>query len=149
MEPTTELHGGFSDPDASATPWSEATRHLDEADLAWLTTVRPDGRPHVTPLIFAWLDGAVYFTTGPGERKAANLSGNPHCILTTGCNAMDHGLDVVIEGEAVAVTDPAELRRVADAFAAKYLHARGRACSTKRCVPARSSPRAARTCSSG
>src|SRR4029077_18218438 len=67
------------------------------------------------------LDGAVYVTTGPDERKAKNLAVNAHCVLTTGCNTLEDGLDVIIEGEAVRVTEPTPLHRVADAFAAKYL----------------------------
>ena len=116
-----ELDTGFSAPGATATPWAEAKSRLEDADIAWLTTVRPDGRPHVTPLIFVWLDDAAYFTTGPTERKAANLAKNAQCILTTGCNALDAGLDLVVEGEAVVVGDPELRRRVADGFATKYL----------------------------
>jgi hypothetical protein len=86
----------------------------------WLSTVRPDGRPHVTPLLGVWLDGALYFCTGPTERKAKNLAGNPHCILTTGRNGLDGGLDVVVEGSAARVTDEAELRTVADTYESKY-----------------------------
>lgn len=125
IEPAGELHARFSSEDATATPWADVRRGLDEADLAWLTTVRPDGHPHVTPLIFVWLDAAVYFTTGPSERKAKNLTSSPHCILTTGCNALDRGLDVVIEGEATVVSDPARSRQVARGFAAKYLPREG------------------------
>jgi general stress protein 26 len=124
-EPAGELHPGFSSDDATATPWPEARRRLEEADLAWLTTVRADGRPHVTPLIFVWLDGAVYFSTGPSERKAKNLASSPHCIITTGCNVLDEGLDVVVEGESVSVSDPARLQQVAGSFAAKYLPREG------------------------
>ena len=51
MTPTTKFDSRFSDPEASATPWAEAERALAEAELYWLTTVRADGRPHVTPLI--------------------------------------------------------------------------------------------------
>ena len=75
--------------------------------MFWVTTVRPDGRPHVTPLIAVWLDGALYFCTGPTERKAKNLLRNQNCILTTGCNKRNEGLDIVIEGQAVRVTDGA------------------------------------------
>lgn len=88
--------------------------------MYWLSTGRPDGRPHVTPLLGIWMDGALYIGTGPTERKAQNLSQNPHCILTTGCNTLDVGVDLVIEGEAVRVTDDAEMRQVADTFEAKY-----------------------------
>jgi hypothetical protein len=63
---------------------------------------------------------ALYFCTGPDERKAKNLVRNPHCILTAGCNALDEGLDVVVEGDAVRVTDEARLGRVADAYLSKY-----------------------------
>lgn len=122
---TGELHQGFSSDDATATPWAEARRRLEEADLAWLSTVRPDGRPHVTPLIFVWVDDAAYFSTGPDERKAKNLASSPPCILTTGCNVLDEGLDVVVEGDAVSVSDPARLQQVAEAFAAKYLPREG------------------------
>jgi nitroimidazol reductase NimA-like FMN-containing flavoprotein (pyridoxamine 5'-phosphate oxidase superfamily) len=54
-----------------------ARKRLEDADLAWLTTVRPDDRPHVTPLVFVWFDDAAYFTTGPSERKAKNLASSP------------------------------------------------------------------------
>jgi hypothetical protein len=52
-----------------------------------------------------WLDGALHFSTGATEQKALNLRGNPHVILTTGCNHWDAGLDVVVEGDAVQLTD--------------------------------------------
>src|SRR5690606_33461228 len=83
-------------------------------------TVRPDGRPHVTPLLGAWVDEALHICTGPEEQKARNLRGNPHCVLTTGCNALHEGADLVVEGDAVRVTDDAALRRVAEAYEAKY-----------------------------
>src|SRR5262249_28957420 len=99
---------------------AEAREGLERAQVYWLSTVRPDGRPHVTPLLAVWLDGALYFCTGADERKAKNLARNPHCVITTGCNALDEGLDLVVEGDAVRVRDDATLRRLADAYAAKY-----------------------------
>ena len=88
--------------------------------MYWLSTVRPDGRPHVTTLLSVWVDGALYFCTGAEERKAKNLAENPQCILTTGSNSFEDGLDVVVEGEAVNVRDEARLQRVADAYETKY-----------------------------
>ncbi len=124
-EPVGEFHTGFSADDATATPWAEARSRLEDADLAWLTTVRPDGRPHVTPVIFVWLADTAYFTTGPNERKAANLARSARCILTTGCNVLDAGLDLVVEGEAVPIDDPERRQWAADGFAAKYLPREG------------------------
>ncbi|MGE0541729.1 MAG: pyridoxamine 5'-phosphate oxidase family protein [Dehalococcoidia bacterium] len=66
--PTAELEPRFSSDDATATPWSEAARCLEVAEVSWLTTVRRDGHPHVTPVVFVWLDGALYFCTGEDER---------------------------------------------------------------------------------
>jgi nitroimidazol reductase NimA-like FMN-containing flavoprotein (pyridoxamine 5'-phosphate oxidase superfamily) len=118
-DPVVELDPKFSTEGARPTPWAEARAQLEGAAVFWISTVRPDGRPHVTPLISVWVGRALYFCTGPDERKAKNLSRNAHCILTTGCNIED-GLDVVVEGEAVRVTDDAELQRIAEAYVAKY-----------------------------
>ena len=117
-EPVTEL-SAFSSRDAIPTEWGKGRKELRDAEVYWLSTVRPDGRPHVTPLLGIWLHGALYFCTGPDERKAKNLARNTHCVLTTGCNRLS-GLDLVVEGQAAKVRDSAELRSVADAFQAKY-----------------------------
>jgi nitroimidazol reductase NimA-like FMN-containing flavoprotein (pyridoxamine 5'-phosphate oxidase superfamily) len=119
-DPDAHLDQRFSSPDATATDWAAARRQIEDAEIFWLSTVRSDGRPHVTPLISVWVDGAAYFCTGPDEQKAVNLSQNPHCILTTGCDRIDEGLDVVVEGEARRISDDAELQRLAAAWEAKY-----------------------------
>jgi nitroimidazol reductase NimA-like FMN-containing flavoprotein (pyridoxamine 5'-phosphate oxidase superfamily) len=119
-EPEARLDARFSSPEATAVPWEQARAELERAEVFWITTVRADGRPHVTPLIAVWLDGALHFTTGPEEQKARNLEGSAHCILTTGCNRIDAGLDVVVEGDAVRVRDHDRLERLAAAYVEKY-----------------------------
>jgi hypothetical protein len=115
-----EIHG-FSQPSATPTPWSVGLEQVIAADTFWLSTVRPDRSPHVTPLIAVWSGDAIWFATGPGERKARNLAENPSCILTTGrSDLVEGGLDIVLEGVAEQVTNDAELQPIADAFAAKY-----------------------------
>lgn len=125
--PKTRHAPEYSDDNTQATPWSAGREVLQKAEMYWLSTIRPEGRPHVTPLIGVWLDddqdaqsGALYFCTGTEERKARNLAHNTQCILTTGRNTMQPGLDVVVEGEAVPVTDAATLQRLAEAYLAKY-----------------------------
>ncbi|MEQ7005265.1 pyridoxamine 5'-phosphate oxidase family protein [Actinopolymorpha sp. B17G11] len=120
--PTTDLDARFSSEDATPTGWAEACGQLETAGVYWLTTVRPDGRPHVTPLIGLWLDDALYFCTGSEERKAKNLASNPHCILTTGRNDLDEGCDIVVEGDARTVEDKARLDRIATGYESKYRH---------------------------
>ena len=118
--PRTRFNGRFSHPDAVATPWETTEQVLLEAELYWIATVRPDGRPHVVPLIGVWLDGAAYFVTGHDEQKARNLAHSPLVSLTTGSNTWAEGHDVVVEGTAARVTDRDVLERLAKAILAKY-----------------------------
>jgi general stress protein 26 len=118
--PVTTLDQRYSDPGAVATGWEETRQALATAELFWITTVRADGRPHVTPLVAVQAEGAIYFCTGAAEQKAANLRANPHVILTTGCSDWDRGLDVVVEGDAIRVTDEDTLKRLAEAWTTKW-----------------------------
>jgi hypothetical protein len=120
VHPVADLDTRFSSDGAQPTEWADAVATLAAAELYWLSTVRPDGRPHVTPLIAVWLDDALSFCTGPDERKARNLAANPHCVLTTGRNALGEGLDIVLEGDAVRSTDAVRLQRLAVAYETKY-----------------------------
>ncbi len=107
-------------PPAPAPSGEEPPTVLEAAELSWLTTVRPDGRPHQTPLVAVWQDDALHFSTGTNEQKAVNLRSNPHVLLTSGSLRWDEGLDVVVEGDAVRVSDEAELRRLAQAWTTKW-----------------------------
>jgi nitroimidazol reductase NimA-like FMN-containing flavoprotein (pyridoxamine 5'-phosphate oxidase superfamily) len=118
--PATALDQRYSAPDARAIGWEETCRLLEKAELSWLSTVRTDGRPHVTPLVTVWVDGTLYFHTGTEEQKFANLRANPHVVVTTGCNRWDEGIDVVVEGKAVHVTDDQVLAAVAEAYADRW-----------------------------
>jgi nitroimidazol reductase NimA-like FMN-containing flavoprotein (pyridoxamine 5'-phosphate oxidase superfamily) len=118
--PEVELDRRYSPPGASAVPWAEGERVLRDAEVFWISTVRPDGRPHVTPLLAVWHDGALHFCTGAVEVKAHNLRANDQVVLTTGANRYAEGLDVVLEGEAEPVRDDDRLRTLADAWVAKY-----------------------------
>jgi general stress protein 26 len=114
------LDSRFSSPDAAPVDWETVRQHLADGDLYWVVTVRGDGRPHVTPLLAVVLDDVLHFCTGPTEQKAKNLAANPHCSLLTGNSSRLEGLDVVVEGSAVRVTDEALLRRLADEWVRKY-----------------------------
>src|SRR4051794_34050567 len=91
-----ELDARYSSEGATAESWDRVDGQLRAAELFWLSTVRPEGRPHVTPLVAVWLDGSVFFSTGPTERKAKNLAANPNCVLTTGRNLWNEGYDIVV-----------------------------------------------------
>ena len=113
----------YGDPSATAPPWEDIERLLTDAQLYWIITVRRDGRPHAVPLVGVWHDGAFAFCTGAEEQKQRNLDANRQVAVTTGstgANGWDSGRDVVIEGTAERVTDPADLQALVEAWFAKY-----------------------------
>src|SRR3954464_15799811 len=115
MKPASErIDTRYSDEGAAATPWVDGEASLTAAQVAWIVTVRPDGRPHATPMVPVVDDGKVYFHTGRTEVKHANLRANPHVLVLAGDTDWARGLDVAVEGTAVPVTDPARLSRLAE-----------------------------------
>src|SRR6266536_4390263 len=76
-EPVTTMDTRYSEPDGVVTPWEQTRRVLETAELFWLSTVRADGRPNVTPLVAVWHDGAIHFTATDTAQKTVNLRGNP------------------------------------------------------------------------
>ena len=117
--PIVEFNGDFSEPGAAPVPWAEVDEVLTKSEMFWLSTVRGDGRPHVTPLPAIWVDGLLHFCCGDREQKAANLRSNPNCVLTTGTNQLHYGLDVIVEGVAERVTDRGRLAVLAGLWKSK------------------------------
>src|SRR5438067_1906536 len=79
----------------------------------WLCTVNEDGSPHVTAVGAVWLDGMFWFQTGSGTRKGRNVTRDPRCSIAMSI----HDADVVVEGDAVRVTEPSAVARIAKAWA--------------------------------
>jgi hypothetical protein len=92
-------------------PWKWAEQRLRKSHNYWITTVKPDGSPHVMVVWGLWLDGAFLFSTGSQSRKARNLAENPRCVVST----EDAAEAVIVEGVAEIVDVP--VRRV---FLKKY-----------------------------
>ena len=111
------------DPEESEIPWSRAVEQLDKLEprggsrgpTCWLTTTRPDGRPHVAGVVGFWENDALYFVSGPQTRKARNIAGDPRCSFAISLP----DLDLVLDGTASRVTDPQTLNRIAAGFAAR------------------------------
>jgi PPOX class probable F420-dependent enzyme len=80
----------------------------------WLATINRDGSPHVNGIGTLWVDGAFWFETGDNTRKAKNLARDPRCSLSVAT----HDFDLVVEGEAHKVTDPATVADMAARYAA-------------------------------
>jgi hypothetical protein len=100
-------------------PWSRPRDILasdtPKADLTFfVATVRPDGRPHSAGVGAVWVDGALYFTSGPSTRKSRNLAANPACSVSVRLR----GIDLVLEGKAHRVTDSSIVERLAAVYRA-------------------------------
>jgi general stress protein 26 len=131
MSPSAKLDSRFSAASANAIPWLTAQQRLADAELAWLVSVRADGRPHTTPVVPAWHDGRAYFHTGEGEQKYLNLQTNEHVLVLVGDDRWDTGVDVVVEGTARRVADRAVLEAVAEVLTHRWDGRwRPRACET-------------------
>src|SRR5215208_4582566 len=105
-------------------PWSRAERQLDitvARDVThFLSTVRPDGRPHVAAVGALWIDGRFWFTSGDRTRKSRKLARRDECVISV--KLAD--LDLVVEGTARRVTVQPTLARLAAAYAAQDWSAR-------------------------
>ena len=95
--------------DAGSAPAPDA----HNSRTTWLTTINEDGSPHVTAVGALWLDGAFWFQTGSGTRKHQNVERDPRCTVALSIR----DADVVLEGTAERVTDPAGVTRAAKAWA--------------------------------
>ena len=119
MKINGKLDKRFGETDQAA-DWSTVSNVLANAELYWLTTVRGDGRPHVTPLVGVWVDNGFVFCTGGDEQKARNLERNSNVAVTTGANSWNDGMDVVVEGTAKRLTGRDTLVPLANEIREKY-----------------------------
>lgn len=111
---------------ASMMEWKIVTDRLDagytqapgtggpDRHTSWLATINPDGTPHLTGVGTVWVEGMFWFETGDGTRKARNVGRDPRCALSLST----HEFDLVVEGEAEKVTDPAMVAKLASVWAA-------------------------------
>lgn len=103
--------------------WTEVAAKLEagsapaadahNARTTWLCTLNDDGSPHLTAVGALWVDGAFWFQTGDGTRKSRNVARDPRCSIAV--SILD--ADVVVDGDAVRVTEPDAVARIAEAWA--------------------------------
>ncbi len=96
-----------------ALPWSRPRDLLaagppGPAATFFLGTTGTEGRPHAAGVGAVWWEGDLYFTSGPGTRKARDLAASPACTVSVRLE----GIDLVVEGEAARVVDGPTLERV-------------------------------------
>ena len=91
-----------------------------ERHLATLTTLRPDGTPHVVPVGFTWDPGAglVRVITFAPSRKARNVAASPGGRAVV-CQ-VDGGRWLAFEGVATVTADPARVAEAVRRYAERY-----------------------------
>ena len=93
-------------------------RRLRAEPIIWLSTARPDGRPHLVPVWFLWDGRTILIFSEPGAQKVRNLRHSRHVVLAL--DTADEGEDVVIvEGEATLLQD-GTVDSTLPAYAEKY-----------------------------
>lgn len=92
---------------------------VDDRDQVWLSSIRPDGSPHLVAAWFAWDGDAIVVLTKPDSQKVRNLRRDPRVMI--GLGSFGDGADIeLIEALAEVAPGPAEPATLPDAFARKY-----------------------------
>jgi nitroimidazol reductase NimA-like FMN-containing flavoprotein (pyridoxamine 5'-phosphate oxidase superfamily) len=86
---------------------SEILRRFAASDCSWLTTVRPDSRPHAAPIWHVWSNGRAYIVTKPTAVKVGNIGHNPHVVITH----PDPHSAIIIDGLARIVQNKEQVLR--------------------------------------
>jgi nitroimidazol reductase NimA-like FMN-containing flavoprotein (pyridoxamine 5'-phosphate oxidase superfamily) len=109
---------GIAEDDTGMLEWEDVAVLLARAPVYWVSTVRGDGEPHLTPIWGAFTADTAYFEGGRTTQWARNLlGGNGRCHL-----GVDHeGTQVMVRGPAEMVTvDAPTQTAIADVYEAKY-----------------------------
>lgn len=101
---------------SSLISWEWVDKMLSKARNYWISTTRPDGRPHAVPVWGVWREGAFFFGTGKRSQKERNLKNNPWLVVH-----LESGDEVIIiEGRVERVADPDLFANIAEVYSAKY-----------------------------
>src|SRR5919106_4616574 len=120
--PVTEPGYGIPKSLKGTLGWSWVQERMNGALIYWVASVRPDRRPHVTPIWGAWVDDAFWMEGGPNTRRFKNLAQNEAAVVT-----VEQGNDaVIVEGDAARIfdLDDALIQRLLDGYA-KYKQSHG------------------------
>ena len=81
-------------------------RLLREEPVVWLSSVRPEGGPHLVPIWFSWDGRQILIASKPHAQKIRNLRANPNVMLALG--EAEDDFDVgLLEGRAELLDTPA------------------------------------------
>jgi PPOX class probable F420-dependent enzyme len=91
---------------AAASPAARIDQLLRVEPVVWLSSVRPDGGPHLVPVWFSWDGESLLIASKPGAQKVRNVRANPSVMLALG--EAEDDFDVgLLEGRAELLDRPA------------------------------------------
>jgi general stress protein 26 len=99
----------------NAARWRTIEARLGRELTVWVATVRYDGRPHLTPVWYIWLEGRIYIAISEDSVKFANLRNNQAVSVAL----PDSDKVILLEGEA-HVPDRSKTDRLGEYFFNKY-----------------------------
>lgn len=120
--PVTEPGYGIPKSLEGTLPWAWVQERMTRELIYWVASVRPDNRPHVTPIWGAWVDDAFWMEGGRNTRRFKNLAQNPAAVVT-----VEQGNDaIILEGNAERVHELGDhlTQRLLDGYA-KYIESHG------------------------
>lgn len=98
-------------------PWNKVDIWLKGFRSIWVSTTRPDGRPHVVPVWYLWDAEHIYFTSSKSTQKARSLAKQPDIVVHAG----DGHDAIILEGTATLVTDADEWMQINSVYMGKYI----------------------------
>lgn len=104
--------------DTSTETGARAERRLYEEQIAWLTTVRSDGRPQPVPVWFLWEGESFLIYTSANAHKLENIRANPKVAMNLNSGA--DGDDVVRAESVAEVPESSPLPTEVPAYLEKY-----------------------------
>ena len=118
--PSTEASYGIPESQDGMLTWEFVESRIVEENSYWVTTIRPNGKPHVRPTWGVWVEGTFYCGGGERTRWVRNLSANPNIVV----HREDAEEVVIIEGTAErideATADHSLIERLDAAYESKY-----------------------------
>ncbi|WP_298457615.1 pyridoxamine 5'-phosphate oxidase family protein [uncultured Cellulomonas sp.] len=90
---------------------------LTHAQIAWFSSVRPDGSPHTVPVWFIHDDESIWVASAPSSRKVANVSRNDRVAIAIDGSAPR---TLVAQTSVELIDDPEEHPSIVAGYARKY-----------------------------
>lgn len=114
--PRTEDSYGIPDGDDGTLSWAFVAEAMESDRSYWVSTTRPDGRPHARPTWGVWVEGTFYCGGGERTRWVRNLASNAGVTV----HREDAEEVVILEGTAERVTEGSHGADLAEAVDSAY-----------------------------